>query len=92
MEKLIKIENPNIIETYKFGDWTVTIVEEGSDNNHVYGYYLTGLGFTDYMFGIPNQMLPEELIVSNLAEYIPMFKERYDTCDEIENPFDNSQE
>ncbi len=94
MENLIKTSNPNIIETYKFREWTITIIEEFSPiyNEPVYEFYLTGLSITNYMFGIPKRNLFqsfEELIINNLEEHIVVFKKLFDECDEIENPFED---
>ena len=96
METLEKIAIPKIIQNYKFGEWTITITEEYNSvyNDTVYGFYLTGLSITEYMFGIPKHQLFqsfEELILNNLEEYITFFKKEYDHCDEIENPFDDEE-
>lgn len=95
MEKLIKTRPPKIVAHYKLGEWSITITEEHDSvyKDTLYGFHLTGLNITEYMFGIPRFQLQqlhlsfEDLILNNLEEYITFFKKAYDPCDEIENPF-----
>lgn len=95
MEKLLKTRPPKIIACYKLGEWSITITEEHDSlyKDSLYGFYLTGLSITEYMFGVPKAHLQqlhlsfEDLILNNLEEYITFFKKAYDPCDEIVNPY-----
>jgi hypothetical protein len=42
------------------------------------------------MFALPENSYVsfEEMIMNNLEDSIKLFKDKYDTCNEIENPFD----
>ena len=96
MKKLKKLQVPKIVEHYELGDWKVTIVEENDTvyNEPTYEFYLTADYITDYMFGAPKSMLEvtgltlEELAINNLPQSIISFKERFDECDTLENPFE----
>ena len=61
MEKLIKTRPQKIIACYKLGEWSITITEEHDSvyKDSLYGFYLTGLSVTEYMFGIPKHQLQQ---------------------------------
>ena len=96
MKNLKKTTVPKIIECYELGDWKATIVQaiDTIDEQPLYEYYLTGNSITSYMFGVPKAMLAvsgqtlEEIMITNLPDYIASFKEEFDPCDELENPFE----
>ena len=92
MEELVRLPRPRIVANYQFGEWTITVIEtKGTgDYERTHEFYLSALGITDFMFGLPENSYTsfEDMIMNNLKDYIKLFKDKYDTCNEIENPFD----
>lgn len=83
MKKITRIPNAKILETYRYGEFIMTVVEEYSphyQNGPMYEFYITGLGRTLGMFGIPKAIMEasiEEVVMWNIASEVARFQDIY---------------
>ena len=83
MKKITKIPNAKILETYRYGEFIMTVVEEDSPyykNGPMYHFYITGLGRTLGMFAIPKAIMEasiEDVVLWNIEEEVARFKDIY---------------